>query len=142
LGRCVYWTSSSIRDIGGVRDPVCSLPKHLELNQWGFSGTWTDHAQVAGLDSPRGRIVYRFHARDLHLVLGSGSNGQPVRFRVKIDGQAPGANHGEDSDAQGNGTITDHLLYRLIRQKSAIEDRPLEIEFLDPGAQVFAFTFG
>ena len=117
-------------------------PKHLELNQWGFGGNWTDHPQVAILDSMRGRIVYRFHARDLHLVLGPAANGRPVRFRVTIDGKAPGPNHGVDTDAAGDGKITDHRLYQLIRQKGAIDDRTFEIEFLDPGAQAFAFTFG
>jgi hypothetical protein len=117
-------------------------PKRLELNQWGLAGAWTDHAQVASLNAAHGKIAYRFHARDLHLVLGPASNGKPVRFRVTIDGKAPGLNHGVDSDAQGDGTITDHRLYQLIRQKNMIEDRTFEIEFLDPGAQAFAFTFG
>jgi cytochrome c biogenesis protein CcdA/thiol-disulfide isomerase/thioredoxin len=119
-----------------------SVPKDLKLNQWGLSGSWTDRAEVAGLDSAPGRIVYRFHAQDLHLVLGPATNGKPVRFRVRIDGQAPGPDHGVDTDAQGNGKITEHRLYQLIRQKNAIEDRTFEIEFLDPGAQAFAFTFG
>ena len=114
----------------------------MELNQWGFSGTWTDHAQVASLDRAHGRIVYRFHARDLHLVLGPAADASPVRFRVKIDGRAPGDDHGVDTDAAGEGKITEHRLYQLIRQKGAIEDRTFEIEFLDPGVQAFAFTFG
>jgi cytochrome c biogenesis protein CcdA/thiol-disulfide isomerase/thioredoxin len=140
-----YERADSFLSPGGFKQDVAhpySLPKHLELNQWGFAGTWTDHAQVASLNSPRGRIVYRFHARDLHLVLGPAANGNPVRFRVKIDGQAPGVNHGVDTDDQGNGTITDQRLYQLIRQKESIEDRTFEIEFLDPGAQAYAFTFG
>jgi cytochrome c biogenesis protein CcdA/thiol-disulfide isomerase/thioredoxin len=140
-----YERADSFMSPGGPRQDVShlySVPKHLELNQWGFAGNWTDRAQVANLDSAPGRIVYRFHARDLHLVLGPASNGRPVRFRVMIDGQAPGANHGVDTDAQGNGKITEHRLYQLIRQKNAIEDRTFEIEFLDPGAQAFAFTFG
>jgi cytochrome c biogenesis protein CcdA/thiol-disulfide isomerase/thioredoxin len=130
---------------GGLRQDssaVYSAPKHLELNQWGLSGTWTDRVQVAALDSGRGSIVYRFHARDLHLVLGPSMDGKPIRFRVKLDGKAPGANHGVDTDAQGNGRVTEHRLYQLIRQKEAIEDRTFEIEFLDPGVQAFAFTFG
>jgi hypothetical protein len=90
----------------------------------------------------RGKIVFRFHARDVHLVLGPAPNRKPVRFRVTIDGAAPGANHGVDTDAQGDGKITDQRLYQLIRQKDAIEDRTFEIEFLDPGAQAYAFTFG
>jgi hypothetical protein len=78
----------------------------------------------------------------VHLVLGPAANGKPIRFRITIDGAAPGANHGVDTDAQGDGTITGQRLYQLIRQKDAIEDRTFEIEFLDPGAQAYAFTFG
>jgi cytochrome c biogenesis protein CcdA/thiol-disulfide isomerase/thioredoxin len=140
-----YERADSFLSPGGLKQDVAnlySIPKHLELNQWGLAGNWTDHAQVATLDSARGKIVYRFHARDVHLVLGPAPNGNPVRFRVKIDGQAPGESHGVDTDAQGNGTITDQRLYQLIRQKDPIEDRTFEIEFLDPGAQAYAFTFG
>jgi cytochrome c biogenesis protein CcdA/thiol-disulfide isomerase/thioredoxin len=140
-----YERADSFLSAGGMQHDVAnvySIPKHLELNQWGLSGNWTDHAQVATLDSARGTIVFRFHARDVHLVLGPAPNGKPVRFRVTIDGKAPGANHGVDSDAQGEGKITDQRLYQLIRQKDAIEDRTFEIEFLDPGAQAYAFTFG
>jgi hypothetical protein len=97
---------------------------------------------MAVLNSAPGRIVYRFHARDVHLVLGSAAPGGSVRFRVRIDGKAPGEDHGVDTDAQGNGAIGDHRLYQLIRQKGAIEDHTFEIEFLDAGAQAFAFTFG
>jgi cytochrome c biogenesis protein CcdA/thiol-disulfide isomerase/thioredoxin len=140
-----YDRADSFLSPGGLKQDVAhvySLPKHLELNQWGLSGNWTDHKQVASLDSARGKIVYRFHARDVHLVLGPSANGKPVRFRVLIDGKAPGENHGVDTDAQGDGKIVDHRLYQLIRQKDPIEDRTFEIEFLDPGAQAFAFTFG
>jgi cytochrome c biogenesis protein CcdA/thiol-disulfide isomerase/thioredoxin len=130
---------------GDLRDDAAyrySVPKDLKLNQWGLAGTWTDRAEVASLDSAPGSIVFRFHARDLHLVLGPAANGKPVRFRVSIDGHPPGPDHGVDTDAQGGGTITEHRLYQLIRQKNAIEDHTFEIEFLDPGAQAFAFTFG
>jgi cytochrome c biogenesis protein CcdA/peroxiredoxin len=140
-----YERADSFMSPGGLKRDVAhvySIPKHLELNQWGLSGNWTDHAQVANLDSTRGKIVFRFHARDVHLVLGPAPNGKPVRFRVTIDGKAPGANHGVDTDAQGDGKITDQRLYQLIRQKDAIEDRTFEIEFLDPGARAYAFTFG
>jgi cytochrome c biogenesis protein CcdA/thiol-disulfide isomerase/thioredoxin len=121
---------------------VYSVPKHLELNQWGLSGKWTDRAQVATLDSATGGITFRFHARDLHLVLGPTADGKPVRFRVKVDGKVPGESHGVDTDAEGNGTVTEHRLYQLIRQKDPIDDRTFEIEFLDPGVQAFSFTFG
>jgi cytochrome c biogenesis protein CcdA/thiol-disulfide isomerase/thioredoxin len=140
-----YERADSFMSPGGLKQDVAhvyAIPKHLELNQWGLSGNWTDSAQAASLNSARGKIVYRFHARDVHLVLGPAVAGQPIRFKVTIDGQAPGASHGVDTDAAGNGTITQQRLYQLIRQKSAIEDRTFEIEFLDPGAQAFAFTFG
>jgi cytochrome c biogenesis protein CcdA/thiol-disulfide isomerase/thioredoxin len=140
-----YERADSFLSPGGLRQDMPFLyaaPQHLELNQWGLSGAWTDGAQVATLKSAPGKIVFRFHARDVHLVLGPAPDGKPVRFRVKIDGQAPGVNHGVDTDEQGNGKITEHRLYQLIRQKSAIDDRTFEIEFLDPGAQAFAFTFG
>ena len=140
-----YERGDSFLSPGGFKQDVAyaySIPKHLELNQWGLAGTWTDHPQVANLDSAKGRIVFRFHARDVHLVLGPAPKGKPVRFRVKIDGQAPGENHGVDTDAQGDGKITDQRLYQLIRQKTAIEDRTFEIEFLDPGVQAYSFTFG
>jgi hypothetical protein len=130
---------------GGVSQDmthVYSVPAHLELNQWGLRGKWTDRAQVASLDSAPGGIVFRFHARDLHLVLGPTADGKPVRFRVKIDGKAPGENHGVDTDAEGNGKVTDHRLYQLIRQKSSMDDRTFEIEFLDVGVQAYSFTFG
>ncbi len=86
--------------------------------------------------------MFRFHDRDLHLVLGSASDGKPVRFRVTIDGQAPGENHGVDTDAQGNGVVTDHRLYQLVRQKGPITDHVFVIEFQGSGVQAFAFTFG
>lgn len=139
-----YDRADSFLSPGGLKPDlahVYSIPKHLELNQWGLGGTWTDHAQVADLDSARGKIVYRFHARDVHLVLGSPS-GKEVHFRVKIDGQAPGARHGVDTNADGKGKISDHRLYQLIRQKDPIEDHTFEIEFLDAGAEVYSFTFG
>ena len=94
------------------------------------------------LDKPNGRIAYRFHARDLNLVMGPASQGAPVRFRVLIDGQPPDAAHGIDVDDQGKGTVTEQRLYQLIRQPRPITDRRFEIEFLDPGVETFAFTFG
>jgi thiol-disulfide isomerase/thioredoxin len=130
---------------GGLREDVSHLyrvPKRLELNKWGLAGRWTDRAQVASLDSAPGKIVFRFHARDVHLVLGSSANGKAIRFRVRIDGQPPGPNHGLDTDAQGDGKITEHRLYQLIRTNSAVDDHTFEIELLDPGTQAFAFTFG
>jgi cytochrome c biogenesis protein CcdA/thiol-disulfide isomerase/thioredoxin len=113
-----------------------------ELNQWSLSGDWTIKGENATLDDSGGRIVYRFHARDLHLVLGPAVNGKPVRFRVTIDGEAPGADHGSDIDGDGQGVVREQRLYQLIRQHGAVADRTFEIEFLDPGVQAYAFTFG
>jgi hypothetical protein len=118
------------------------LPARLRLNEWALSGDWTVKNQAVMLNKPHGRIAYRFHARDLHLVMGPAAPGTPVRFRVLIDGQPPAAAHGIDVDAQGNGAITDQPLYQLIRQPNPIADRQFEIEFLESGAEAFAFTFG
>jgi cytochrome c biogenesis protein CcdA/thiol-disulfide isomerase/thioredoxin len=124
-------------------DPqLYNAPKHLKLNQWALSGNWTDHGQIAVLNSTPGKILFRFHARDLHLVLGPTADGKPVRFRIMIDGHAPGQDHGVDTDEQGNGIVKENRLYQLVRQKGTIADRTFEIEFLDPGVQAFAFTFG
>jgi cytochrome c biogenesis protein CcdA/thiol-disulfide isomerase/thioredoxin len=112
------------------------------LNQWSLVGDWTDKGEYAALNQPNGRIAYRFHARDLHLVLGPSPDGKPVRFRVTIDGAAPGIDHGADIDADGQGVVKEQRLYQLIRQSGDVADRTFEIEFLDPGVQAFAFTFG
>jgi cytochrome c biogenesis protein CcdA/thiol-disulfide isomerase/thioredoxin len=114
----------------------------LTLNQWALGGTWKVGPESAVLDSAPGKIVFRFHARDLHLVLGPTKDGKPIRFKVTLDGTAPGDDHGSDTDAAGAGNVQGHRLYQLIRQKGAVEDRTFEIEFLDPGVQAFAFTFG
>jgi hypothetical protein len=98
--------------------------------------------QAAVLNEVGGRIVYNFHARDLHLVMGPAVPGNAVQFQVRLAGQSPGAAHGVDVDAQGNGTLTDQRLYQLIRQPQPIADRQFEIEFLDPGAAAYVFTFG
>ncbi|HEY4066352.1 MAG TPA: cytochrome c biogenesis protein DipZ [Burkholderiaceae bacterium] len=119
-----------------------TAPETLALNQWALNGAWRIDLQSAALDRAPGRIVYQFHARDLHLVLGPGPDGKPVRFKVRIDGQAPGASHGTDVDAQGAGRIDSQRLYQLVRQSGVVADHRFEIEFLDPGAQAFAFTFG
>jgi thiol-disulfide isomerase/thioredoxin len=114
----------------------------LSLNQWALGGSWKVSEESAILQTPPGKIVFRFHARDLHLVLGPATDGKPVRFRVTLDGTPPGEDHGSDTDANGVGTVKEHRLYQLIRQKGAVEDRTFQIEFLDPGVQAFAFTFG
>ena len=99
-------------------------------------------AESAVLQASPGKVVFRFHARDLHLVLGTTKEGKPVRFTVKLDGTPPGEDHGADADSGGAGAVQGHRLYQLIRQKGPVEDRTFEIEFLDPGVQAFAFTFG
>jgi thiol-disulfide isomerase/thioredoxin len=114
----------------------------LRLNQWALAGDWTIGGERAVLNAPNGRIVYRFHARDLHLVLGPGADGKPVRFRVSIDGKPPQGDHGADIDDAGDGVVTEQRLYQLVRQGKTIADHEFAIEFLDPGAQAFAFTFG
>ena len=114
----------------------------LYLNQWITSGNWTVKPQAIALNRPNGRIAYRFHARDLHLVMGPAMPGAAVRFRVLIDGKPPGAAHGGDVDAQGNGTVTEQRMYQLIRQPKPIVERTFEIEFLDPAIEAYAFTFG
>jgi cytochrome c biogenesis protein CcdA/thiol-disulfide isomerase/thioredoxin len=113
-----------------------------QLNDWGLSGDWTVGGQSASLNKTDGAISFRFHARDLHLVLGPGVGGKPVRFRVTIDGAAPGESHGADIDANGDGVVTDHRLYQLVRQSGPIKDRTFTIQFLDPEVQAYAFTFG
>ncbi|HEY1801113.1 MAG TPA: cytochrome c biogenesis protein DipZ [Terriglobales bacterium] len=119
-----------------------TLPVRPSLNQWGLGGSWKVSPESAVLQSAPGKIVFRFHGRDLHLVLGPSKNGKPIRFKVKLDGTAPGEDRGVDVDSSGAGTVQEHRLYQLIRQKGPVEDRTFEIEFLDPGVQAFAFTFG
>jgi len=113
-----------------------------KLNQWSLSGDWLVSGERATLTSDNGKIIYRFHARDLHLVLGPTADGKPIQFRVTIDGQAPGEDHGADTDADGHGVVNGQRLYQLIRQSGAIKDRTFEIQFLDPGVHAYAFTFG
>jgi len=121
---------------------VYAAPAGLRLNHWALSGDWTVQRLAVVLNEADGGIVYRFHARDLHLVMAPATRGTPVRFSVRIDGEAPGAGHGADVDDQGHGTVTDPRLYQLIRQSGPISERTFEITFLDPGVQAYAFTFG
>jgi hypothetical protein len=121
---------------------VYTLPAHLSLNEWALSGAWTIREQAAALDAPNGRITLRFHARDLHLVMGPATQGTTVRFHARFDGAAPGVAHGGDCDAHGAGAATEQRLYQLIRQPQPIRDRLFEIEFRDAGVEAFAFTFG
>lgn len=117
-------------------------PSKPSLNEWGLEGKWNVGSERATLAAPAGRIVYRFHARDLHLVLGPGADGKPVRFKVTLDGQMPGDAHGTDVAPDGTGVVTEQRLYQLVRQPGDIADRTFSIEFLDPGVSAYAFTFG
>jgi thiol-disulfide isomerase/thioredoxin len=122
------------------RGRVYEEPRRLKLNQWALSGDWTVQPQLATLDQPGGRIVHRFHARDVNLVLGAAA--EPVRFRVRIDGAPPTRSSGLDVDEHGAGTVSDQRLYQLIRQGGRIVDHTVEITFHDAGAQAYVFTFG
>jgi thiol-disulfide isomerase/thioredoxin len=140
-----YTRAENFASPGGAVDDkrqVYAIAPQLSLNQWALDGDWTIGGERAASNEANARIAYRFHARDLHLVLGPSADGKPVRFRVTIDGNAPGGDHGADTDDQGNGTVSEQRLYQLVRQGKPDADRQFEIEFLDPGAQAFAFTFG
>ena len=126
------------RDVARRYEP----PPALAPNQWSLSGAWTVGAEFATLGAAPGAIRARFHARDLHLVLGAAADGRPVRFRVSIDGAAPGADHGADVDAEGRGVVEEDRLYQLVRQTGPVRDRIFEIEFSAPGPRAYAFTFG
>ena len=119
-----------------------SLPTKPALNQWGLGGSWKVGVESGKLESAPGMIVFRFHSRDLHMVLGPGRNGTPVRFKVKLNGAALGDDHGSDSSVDGAGEVREPRMYQLVRQKGSIKDAVFEIEFLDPGVEVFSFTFG
>jgi len=111
------------------------------LNQWGLGGSWNIRAERATLESASGKIVFRFHSRDLHMVLGPSKNGT-VRFKVRVNGAAPGDDHGSDSAADGTGEVKEPRMYQLIRQNGPVKDVTFEIEFLDSGIEAFSFTFG
>jgi thiol-disulfide isomerase/thioredoxin len=119
-----------------------AAPSTLRLNGWAIEGEWTIGAESASLTRGGGRVVYRFHARDLNLIMGAAKKGSPVRFRVRIDGAPPGPAHGLDVDEQGSGTVSEPRMYQLIRQPRPISDRTFDIEFLDGAVEVFDFTFG
>ncbi|EKZ96533.1 MULTISPECIES: cytochrome c biogenesis protein DipZ [Cupriavidus] len=140
-----YARAENFASPGGARPDQSkeyAAPARPTLNEWGLAGNWKVGEEQATLEQASGKIVYRFHARDLHLVLGPAPDGKPVRFRVTIDGKAPGASHGTDVAADGSGTVTGQRLYQLVRQQGDVADRTFAIEFLDPGVQAYAFTFG
>jgi len=140
-----YDRTDNFASVGGqARDQVRSYaaPARLTLNNWALAGLWMVGGEAIKSTDTGARIAYTFHARDLHLVMGAAAPGRPVRFRVTIDGQPPGDAHGSDVDAEGNGIASEIRLYQLVRQPGAIMDRRFDIEFLDPGAEAFSFTFG
>jgi hypothetical protein len=127
--------------LGHARGEPPASPDRLPLNHWAFTGEWTVGPESVALDQAGGSIVYRFHARDAHLVLSPGAR-EPIPFRVLLDGEAPGASHGVDVDEDGNGLLRHGRLYQLVRQHDKVRERTLEIMFLEPGAEAYAFTFG
>jgi len=140
-----YERTENFASPGGARPGqphLYTVPAELRLNQWALAGDWTMGEQATTLNAPGGQIACRFHARDLNLVTGPPAAEAPVRFRVLIDGQPPGAAHGADVDDQGGGTASQQRMYQLIRQPGAITDRTFEITFSAPGAAAFSFTFG
>jgi hypothetical protein len=139
---CINWLRTLPYVRAWAEKYLYSIPPSLALNAWALSGNWTMGPEATVLNMPMGRVVYRFHARDLHLVMGPGTPGKSVRFRVLIDGEPPGAAHGVDVDEQGNGVADGQRMYQLIRQSGSIGDRQFEIQFLDAGMETFAFTFG
>ena len=140
-----YARAEAFASPGGLkahRRQVYGVPDRLGLNEWALSGEWTVDEEYARAEAPGGGIAYRFQARDVHLVTGPSERGASVRYRVLLDGQPPGPAHGGDVDAQGDGEVTEPRLHQLIRQPGRVTERTVEITFLDPGAQVYAFTFG
>ncbi|MFN3877861.1 MAG: cytochrome c biogenesis protein DipZ [Brevundimonas sp.] len=139
-----YARAENFRSPGGLANDVIKdyVTAPLQLNGWTLSGRWRVTREHADLQTAGGRVAFRFKARDLHLVMGPSKTGEQPRFRILVDGAAPGPNAGSDIDAQGMGRIDGERLYQLVRQTGAVRERTFEIEFLDPGVQVFAFTFG
>jgi len=140
-----YRKAGNFASPGGIKKDAPNLYRAasmLSLNQWSLAGNWKVGGEFAALNDPSGSITYRFHSRDLHLVMAPSSQGQPVRFRIKIDGAAPGADHGVDVDSEGRGSVQESRLYQLVRQAGAVTDHTFEIEFLDAGVRAYAFTFG
>ena len=140
-----YERTEGFASPGGTILDECHIyivPERLGRNQWALSGAWTMGPGLAALNAPNGRVAYRFHARDLHLVMGPAEHGTTVHFRVFLNGQAPGVAHGSDVDERGNGVVSEQRLHQLIRQPEPIVDRTFAIEFLDAGVDAYAFTFG
>ncbi len=132
--------ASPERESAGPR--VYATPARLRLNHWALSGEWTTQREAVELHRAPGRIAFRFHARDLHLVMAPGLPARGVRFRVRIDGRPPAEAHGVDVDADGHGSVVQPRMYQLIRQRPPIVEHDFEIEFLDAPVRAFSFTFG
>lgn len=140
-----YGHARTVAPPGGAKDDAFGRYRSvsgLPLNRWSLVGDWKIGREFATLQKTSGAIAYRFHARDLHFVLGPGDQSRPIRFRVTIDGAPPGADHGVDLDAEGRGSVVQPRMYQLIRQSRPVVDRTFEIEFLDPGVRAYVFTFG
>jgi thiol-disulfide isomerase/thioredoxin len=139
-----YARSEGIASPGGAAYDsrrTYQLPEHLHINHWALGGDWTIGRESVVLEHAGGSIAYRFHARDAHLVLSRGTS-EPIAFRMLLDGAAPGLSHGVDVDEDGNGLLRDNGLYQLVRQVDEVRERTLQITFLKPSVQVYAFTFG
>ena len=140
-----YGQAENFASPGGFKRDTSNLyrfPSELDVNRWSLSGTWTTGREFASLDEKPGKLAYRFHSRDLHLILAPPADGRPIRFRVTIDGAPPGADHGVDVDAEGLGVVKEPRMYQMIRQSGKVADRTFEIEFLDSGVRAYDFTFG
>jgi thiol-disulfide isomerase/thioredoxin len=140
-----YAQAQNFAAAGGARydgPRTYTAPDSLRLNQWALSGDWTVESRACVLNQEGGKIAFRFHARDVHLVMGPPARGTSVPFRVLVDGERPGDAHGADVDEDGHGTLTGQRLHQLIRQPGTITDRTFEITFVQPGAEAYAFTFG
>jgi thiol-disulfide isomerase/thioredoxin len=139
-----YWRSERFASPDGAsfdERRAYELPEDLPLNHWALAGEWTIGAENIELDQAGGSIACRFHARDAHLVLARAAR-EPIAFRVLLDGEPPGPSHGSDVDTNGNGLLRDGRLYQLVRERGAVRERTLQITFLEPGAEAYAFTFG
>jgi thiol-disulfide isomerase/thioredoxin len=140
-----YEQAQSFASPGGARRNelrAYETPEQLRQNQWALAGNWTVGDKACVLDEAGGRIVFRFHARDVHLVMSPGGRGRSVPFHVLVDGEPPGDAHGFDVDEQGHGTLSEERLHQLIRERGPITDRTFEISFDAPGAAAYCFTFG
>jgi len=140
-----YDSTQGFASPGGVvtdKQVLYSVPRQLNLNQWALSGEWIMGKENISLRRVQGKVVSRFHARDLNLIMGPSVPGTSVKFRVLIDGKPPGGSHGLDVDSSGNGTVNEQRMYQLVRQPGPVIDREFQVEFLDPEVEVYDFTFG